>query len=115
MCQAECCHSLARGASSSVTPALPYGRPQAVADATAEIGLALMLAAARRIVAGNRRARAREFDAWWFGQTLTGATLGVVGMGDIGVRVARKAAAAFDMKVCFVLVGKTVGRSFVAN
>ena len=72
---------------------------QAVADATAEIGLALMLAAARRVVAGNRRARARQFEGWWFGQTLSGKTLGVVGMGGIGLRLAQKSAAAFGMQV----------------
>ena len=38
-------------------------------------------------------------DAWWFGRTLTGMTLGVVGMGDIGGRLARKAALACGMKI----------------
>ena len=72
---------------------------QAVANATAEMGLALMLAGARRVVAGNRRAREQNFNPWWFGKTLHGATLGIIGMGDIGSRLARKAAGAFDMKV----------------
>ena len=38
-------------------------------------------------------------DPWWFGKTLSGATLGIVGMGDIGSRVANKASAAFNMRV----------------
>lgn len=70
-----------------------------MADSTAELGIALLLAAARRVVAGNSRARKGIFDAWWFGRNLTGATLGIVGMGTIGLGVAQKAAAAFGMKV----------------
>ena len=72
---------------------------QAVAETTAELGLSLMLAASRNIVSGNRRARQRVMDPGWFGRTMAGSVLGVVGMGDIGGRVAAKAAAAFGMKV----------------
>jgi glyoxylate reductase len=65
--------------------------------ATAELTWALVLAAARGILpaVGDLRAgRWAGFDPWqWTGLQLDGATLGIVGFGAIGRRVARYAAA----------------------
>ena len=76
--------------------------PDVLTDTTAELALALMLAAARRLFEAERAVRAGEWRTWeltsWLGQDLHGATLCVVGMGRIGTAVARKAEA-LGMKV----------------
>ncbi len=65
----------------------------------AEMTLALMLAAARRIAAGDAALRAGAFQsAIAPGYMLAGRTLGILGMGRIGARVARYGTA-MDMKV----------------
>lgn len=78
--------------------------PQSVCTPTAELCLALMLGAARRIAELDRRIR-REKEALWgvmknLGTGLEGKTLGIIGMGRIGQNVARKAAA-FGMKILY--------------
>jgi glyoxylate reductase len=69
--------------------------------ATAELTWALVLAVARGILPAVRDLRAglwAGFDPWqWNGLQLDGATLGIVGFGAIGRRVARYAAA-FGMR-----------------
>ena len=57
--------------------------------ATAELALALLLAAARHVPAGDAAIRAGRFqEGVGLGQTLAGATLGVIGLGRIGARMA---------------------------
>ena len=66
--------------------------PGVLTEATAEIAVALLLACARRIVEGDRLIRAGEFRGWKplgaLGHGVYGATVGVVGAGRIGRRVA---------------------------
>ena len=66
--------------------------PDVLTNATAELALALTLAAARRMTeaeADLRGGRWRGWDPWGqLGLELTGATFGVVGMGRIGRRYA---------------------------
>lgn len=58
-------------------------------DSTAELTLGLMLAAARHIAAGDHAIRAGGFqENLRPGYTLAGRTLGILGMGRIGTRVA---------------------------
>ena len=58
--------------------------------ATAELALGLMLAAARRVAAGDASIRAGRFqEGVGMGPVLDGKTLGVIGLGRIGGRVAR--------------------------
>ena len=70
--------------------------PEAVTDVTAEIAIALMLAAARRVGEMNLRLR-REAPPTLFGMgrymgmTLRGKTLGIFGCGRIGGKVAETA------------------------
>lgn len=75
--------------------------PGVNSDAVAEIALALGLTVARRITELDRRIRAGEKitrpDVLAV-ETL-GKTVGVIGVGNIGSRVARKWAAAFDARV----------------
>ena len=61
---------------------------------TAELTLGLMIAAARRIPAGDAAIRAGRFqEGVAVGPALAGKTLGIVGLGKIGTRMARYAAA----------------------
>ncbi|XP_053570800.1 glyoxylate/hydroxypyruvate reductase B-like [Bombina bombina] len=72
-------------------------------DATAEMGMALMLASARNVVEGNRISSSLEtknFDLNWVGDEVTEATLGIIGMGSIGYTVALRAKA-FRMKILY--------------
>jgi len=71
--------------------------PDPVIEPTAELALALMLAAARRIPECDRKVRIPDGLKWGvlenLGQSLTGKTLGIVGMGRIGQALARRALA----------------------
>lgn len=76
--------------------------PGVLTDATADLTLALILAAARRLAEGVDFVREGRWVTWepelLLGLELRGATLGVLGMGAIGAAVARRAAA-FGMDV----------------
>ncbi len=66
--------------------------PGVLTNATAELAVALMLAAARRLGEGERIVRRGEWTGWepeqLLGTELAEATVGIVGMGRIGTRVA---------------------------
>jgi glyoxylate reductase len=73
--------------------------------ATADLALALMLAARRRIVEGDELVRAGGWGMHWaegpfLAREVSGATLGIVGLGRIGSAVAKRARG-FDMSVVF--------------
>jgi len=70
-------------------------------EAVAELALGLALAVGRRIAELDRRVRALEkMDRTRIlGVEMYGKTVGIVGVGNIGSRVARKWQAAFDCKV----------------
>ena len=76
--------------------------PDVLSDATAELAMLLMLGAARHAVAGDRIVRTGEWDFWspsfMVGKQLTGARLGIVGMGRVGQAFAAKARG-FDMDI----------------
>jgi lactate dehydrogenase-like 2-hydroxyacid dehydrogenase len=74
---------------------IPVGHtPDVLTDTTADLAVALMLAAARRLPEGEAAVRAGEWGPWhpsWLlGRDLHGATVGIVGMGRIGQAVARR-------------------------
>lgn len=75
--------------------------PGVNSDAVAELALALGLAAARRVAELDRRIRAGEKVARpdFLALETEGKTVGVVGVGNIGSRVARKWASAFNARV----------------
>lgn len=87
----------ARGVTATNTPGV-------LTDATADFAFALLLAAARRLVEGDRFVRAGVAWDWsptfMLGSEVTGASLGVLGFGRIGRAVARRAAG-FDMAVSY--------------
>lgn len=76
----------------------------ASAVSTAELAFGLMLAAARKIVSGDKVTRAGEFYGWrptfYLGSQLKGTTLGIIGLGNIGKNLAKRARA-FEMKVIY--------------
>ncbi|MEB8385692.1 D-glycerate dehydrogenase [Rhodobacteraceae bacterium KMM 6894] len=76
--------------------------PGVLSDATAELAMMLMLGAARHAVSGDRIVRSGEWTSWspafLVGKQLTGARLGIVGMGGVGRAFARKARG-FDMEI----------------
>lgn len=77
--------------------------PDAVSSPTADLGMTLLLAAARRLLEGCQLALSPETESFsinWMGQGVTGATLGIVGMGSIGYKVAQRAKA-FEMKILY--------------
>ncbi len=71
--------------------------PGVLDAAVADMTLALILAVWRRLVEGDRLVRERRWQEGWAGSyliggDLDGATLGIVGLGNIGQAVARRAA-----------------------
>ncbi|KFV44274.1 hypothetical protein N341_12306, partial [Tyto alba] len=76
--------------------------PRAVSSSTADTGMALLLASARRLVEGYHAAVSgmeyREAD--FLGVEVTGATLGIIGMGSIGYKIALRAKA-FEMNILY--------------
>lgn len=79
--------------------------PDVVTDATADIGLTLILSACRRAGEGERLVRADQWIGWgptqMLGTHVTGKTVGIVGMGRIGQAVARRCHYGFEMPVIF--------------
>ena len=79
--------------------------PDVLTDATADIGMALVLATARRAGEGERLVRAGRWGGFGprvgLGTHVTGKTLGIIGMGRIGQAVARRGHFGFAMPVIF--------------
>jgi glyoxylate reductase len=78
--------------------------PGVLDETTADFAWALMMAAARRIVEGDAWMRAGDWPGWdldqLLGADIYGKTLGIVGFGRIGQRVARRAQG-FEMCVVY--------------
>ena len=78
--------------------------PGVLHETTADLTWAMMLGIARRIVESDRFAREGKFHGWqadmFLGGDVYGKTLGVIGCGEIGKAVARRALG-FDMRVLY--------------
>ena len=79
--------------------------PGVLTDTVAEHAFALILAITCRIVEGDKMLRAGEYKGWMpellLGTDLKGKTLGILGAGRIGARVAYHAKRGFDMQVVY--------------
>mgnify|MGYP000851225224 FL=1 len=78
--------------------------PGVLTDTTADLAWALLLATARRVVEGDKFLRQGKFKGWkpmlLLGTDVYHATLGIIGFGNIGRAVARRAMG-FDMKIIY--------------
>lgn len=79
--------------------------PDVLTRSTAELGILLMLMAARRAGEGERQLRAGNWPGWYpvhlMGRNLHGARLGMIGYGRIGQATAEMAKALWDMKISY--------------
>jgi hypothetical protein len=98
---------------------LATNAPDVLTETTADMGFALLMAAARRMTEGER------FPARWRSgplglrhahrQDVHGATLGILGMGRIGQAIARRGALGFGMKVIYHNRSAPAGRARAAE
>ncbi|KAI1885742.1 hypothetical protein AGOR_G00206940 [Albula goreensis] len=77
--------------------------PNVVDNATADMGMALMLASARKLFYGQNYSLCHEEEDMpesSMGTDVSGATLGIIGMGRIGYKIAKRAQG-FEMKILY--------------
>jgi glyoxylate reductase len=84
---------------------IPVGNtPNLVDGATADMTFTLLMAAARNLIIGERYARSPAFTKYdpnlLHGYDVFGSTLGIIGMGNIGKQVAKRAKG-FEMTVLY--------------
>jgi glyoxylate reductase len=79
--------------------------PGVLTEATADIAVTLLLAAARRLGESATEAKEGRWKTWdplgWLGQDLVGRTLGIVGMGRIGFATAKRLHHGWGMRVLY--------------
>ena len=84
---------------------VPVGNtPGVLTETTADFAWALLMAAARRVVEGEKFVQAGRWKTWGptllMGQDVHGAILGIIGFGRIGQAVARRARG-FSMRILY--------------
>lgn len=82
---------------------IPVGHtPGVLTEATADLAFTLLLAGARRIVEGMQYIRDGKWETWepetLLGADLSGATLGIIGLGRIGQAMAQRAGG-FNLRI----------------
>ena len=79
--------------------------PEVLTDCTADLAMTLLFMIARRAGEGERHLRNGEWTGWrpthMMGTSITGKTLGLIGMGRIARAMAHKAHFGFGMKILF--------------
>lgn len=79
--------------------------PNVLTETTADMGFALILAAARRISEAERYLRSGQWRHWSYntllGQDIYNSKLGIIGMGVIGRAIARRGAFGFNMSILY--------------
>ena len=99
--------------------------PDVLTETVAEHAFGLILSIAQRITEGDRFTRAGKYHGWkpmlMLGNDVSHKTLGVLGLGRIGSRVAHHGAKGFDMNVIYYDVKrneafeKEYGAEFIAD
>ena len=79
--------------------------PGILSKAVADHGFALLLSAARRVAESDKWVRGNNWELafhpnYWLGSEVQGSALGIVGLGQIGLEMARRAQG-FDMRVIY--------------
>lgn len=78
--------------------------PGVLTKTTADLAFALILATARMVVQGDRDVREGKWRSWhplaYAGPDVHGATIGIIGLGQIGLEVAKRALG-FEMTVLY--------------
>ncbi len=79
--------------------------PGILSKAVADHAFALLLSAARRVVESDKWVRGNNWELafhpnYWLGNEVQGSTLGIVGLGQIGLEMARRAQG-FDMRILY--------------
>jgi glyoxylate reductase len=79
--------------------------PGVLARATADLAFALLMCAARRVSESERWVRSGQWKLafhpqYWLGMDIHGSTLGIVGMGETGLEMAKRGRG-FDMKLLY--------------
>ena len=97
--------------------------PEVLTPATADLTFTLILATARRAVEANAFLRSGDWKVWapdlLVGMEVAGGTIGIIGMGQIGQAVAKRAHG-FDMDILYFDtvrrpdIEKTLGAKFVS-
>jgi gluconate 2-dehydrogenase len=89
----------------SAAGVLATNAPDVLTETTADFGMALLLATARRLTESEHFLRAGRWKEWsldfFVGAEVHGSTLGILGMGRIGQAIARRAAFGFGMPVIY--------------
>ena len=85
---------------------IPLGyAPGAMSDATADIAFGLMLAVSRKFIYMHRRIIEGEWNFFRpmanLGIEMKGKTLGIVGLGRIGIEMARRCKGAYSMEIIY--------------
>jgi glyoxylate reductase len=78
--------------------------PNVLEKTTADLAFALLMATARRVAEGEREVRQGKWKNWhplgYVGRDVHGATLAIIGLGQIGLEVAKRGLG-FDMRVVY--------------
>jgi hydroxypyruvate reductase 1 len=98
--------STATTLSVSTKRGIPVGNtPGVLTEATAEMSVALTIAAARKIPQADVYMRSGQYEGWlptlFLGELLTGRTVGVIGAGRIGAAYARTMVEGFKMNLVY--------------
>jgi glyoxylate reductase len=85
--------------------------PGVLTDATADLAWSLLMSASRRIVESDAYMRTGNWQGWgpmqFLGADITGATLGLIGAGRVGMTVAKRAKG-FDMNILYFDVNQNI-------
>ncbi len=95
-----------------------FNTPNVLTETTAELGFALMISVARRIVEADTFTRSGAFEGWqpslMLGTDLYGKTLGIFGFGRIGQALAR-CASGFNMNIQYYNPNKKYQEELLLN